>query len=46
MPQQPALTPTRIAEVLERTPTSSFVGGRFLGGTAALEVIEIGRAHV
>ena len=39
MPQQPALTPTRIAEVLERTPTSSFVGGRFLGGTAALEVI-------
>ena len=40
MPQQPALTPTRIAEVLERTPTSSFVGGRFLGGTAALEVID------
>ncbi|MCZ4327261.1 NAD-dependent succinate-semialdehyde dehydrogenase [Brachybacterium paraconglomeratum] len=40
MPQQPALTPPRIAEVLERTPTSSFVGGRFLGGTAALEVID------
>ena len=40
MPEQPALTPTRIAEVLERTPTSSFVGGRFLGGTAALEVTD------
>ena len=40
MPEQPALTPTRIAQVLERTPTSSFVGGRFLGGTAALEVID------
>jgi succinate-semialdehyde dehydrogenase/glutarate-semialdehyde dehydrogenase len=40
MPEQPALTPAQIAEVLERTPTSSFVGGRFLGGTAALEVID------
>jgi len=36
----PALTPARIAELLERTPRSSFVDGRFLGGAAELEVLD------
>ena len=40
MSETPALTPARIAAVLERTPRSSFVGGRFLGGTAALDIID------
>ena len=33
-------SPTAVAELLERTPRSSFVGGRFLGGTPALDVID------
>ncbi len=35
-----AVSPARIAELLERTPRSSFVDGAFLGGTPALDVID------
>ena len=40
MADRPALTPARVSALLERTPRSSFVGGRFLGGTPSLEVID------
>ena len=43
MADRTALTPVHVSDLLERTPRSSFVSGRFLGGTASLE---IGRAHV
>ena len=32
------LSPAQVADLLERTPRSSFIGGRFLGGTPDLEV--------
>ncbi|PWH07366.1 NAD-dependent succinate-semialdehyde dehydrogenase [Brachybacterium endophyticum] len=33
-------SPAQITDLLERTPRSSFVGGRFLGGTADLDVLD------
>lgn len=35
-----SVTPARIAALLESTPRSSHVGGRFLGGTASLDVLD------
>ncbi|MGO1978908.1 NAD-dependent succinate-semialdehyde dehydrogenase [Brachybacterium tyrofermentans] len=40
MADLPTITASRIAELLERTPRSSFVAGRFLGGTASLDVLD------
>nr|WP_245354287.1 NAD-dependent succinate-semialdehyde dehydrogenase [Brachybacterium sacelli] len=36
----PTITPDRIADLLERVPRSSFVGGSFLGGNPSLEVLD------
>ena len=40
MADRTALTPAHVSDLLERTPRSSFASGRFLGGTASLEVID------
>ena len=40
MADRTALTPAHVSDLLERTPRSSFVSGRFLGGTASLEIID------
>lgn len=38
--QRPAVTPARIADLLERIPRSSFIGGAFRGGTPSLPVTD------
>ncbi|MBK0331639.1 NAD-dependent succinate-semialdehyde dehydrogenase [Brachybacterium sp. MASK1Z-5] len=38
MTTKPRLSPAQVADLLERTPRSSFIGGRFLGGTPDLDV--------
>ncbi|WP_193106620.1 NAD-dependent succinate-semialdehyde dehydrogenase [Brachybacterium sp. FME24] len=40
MPDLPTITDARIADLLERVPRSSFVGGSFLGGTPSLDVLD------